>query len=173
MAMFNSYVLNYQRVFFIENRIPPHLSLSSEVHLLVSSTQTHHHRPNKIIGKLRSNTPKNQESDGYGSKLDLQSQYVDVCCIYIYNQPQKNMLIYINRFLDKSLKWCIINQPPRMDYVTPKIYLFVPGVKQCHKPSPSHRIFFVVWLPFPVMGGLWVYGIGLPWFTHIKLYYRP
>ena len=29
-------------------------------------------------------------------------------------------------------------------------------VKQCHKPSPSHHHFlYVVWLPFPVMGGLW------------------
>ena len=72
------------------------------------------------------------------------------CMLYIYIQSthKKYMLIYINRFLDKSLKWCIINQPPRMDYVTPKMHLFPPGVKQCHKPSPSHRLFYVVWLPF-------------------------
>ena len=43
-----------------------------------------------------------------------------------------------------------------------KIHVVKTMLKQCHKPSPSHHHFFgVVWLPFPVMGGLW------PGFNHI------
>ena len=76
--------------------------------------------------------------------------YSDICCAYFICDTYIYIFPYIGLWWWTNHQYTMLFPGDSfMDVVNGAIML----VKQCHKPSPSHNHFYVVYLPVRVMGG--------------------